>query len=800
MKRIFLGGLVLLLALLAACTPRLNEPDGASALVWINELHYDNDGDDVGEAVELAGVAGTDLTGWTLELYNGAGGTVYDTTSLSDTVPDQQDGFGTVAVSYPPNGLQNGSPDGLALVDASGGVVQFLSYEGTFEGADGAAAGLTSTDIGVAEGSNTAAGTSLQLTGTGESAADFSWTGSTEASFGQVNAGQIFGEGGGDGGEDDGGEGGGTDTGQCGDPATPIHAIQGSGETFDPAFGGTQTVEGVVTASFEGLSGFYLQEEAEDVDASPETSEGIFVFVDAAPDVTVGDVVRVTGTVAEFENSGTSQTQLTEPTDVVSCGAGVLPEPLELTLPFESGAGLEAYEGMLVTFPQALTIAEYFNYDRFGEIVLALPLPDQVLPFQPTAVEEPGSAEAAALADYIESARITLDDGRSSQNPASPRHPNGEPFTLDNTFRGGDTVENATGVLDHSFGRYRVQPTTGADYTRLNPRPETPEEVGGGLKVATFNVLNLFNGDGAGGGYPTPRGADDEDEYLRQQAKIVAALRLIDADIVGLVEIENDAAGEAGALADLVEALNAAGGDAYDYIDTGIIGTDEIRVALIYKPDAVTPVGDFAVLDSAVDERFIDTKNRPVLAQTFEAATGESGAGARLTVAVNHLKSKGSECGAGDDDPVQGNCNLTRTLAAEAMVDWLESDPTASGDPDFLIIGDLNAYDKEDPIDALRQGPDDTPGTADDYTDLSFAFEGELAYSYVFDGQFGYLDYALSSGTLTPQVTGATTWHINSPEPDLLDYDTSFNPPEFYAPTPYRSSDHDPVVVGLELQ
>ena len=790
MKRIFLGCLVLLLGFLASCAPGAEEPETGApeqveASVWINELHYDNDGDDVGEAVELAGVAGTDLTGWRLELYNGSDGTVYDTTNLAGTISNQQNGFGTVAVEYPQNGLQNGSPDALALVDVDENVVQFLSYEGTFEGTDGAAVGLTSTDIGVAEGSGTAAGTSLQLTGTGESAADFSWTDSAEASFGQVNAGQIFGEGGGDGGA----------VGQCGDPATPIHAIQGTGETFDPAFGGTQTVEGVVTASFEGLSGFYIQEEAEDVDASAGTSEGIFVFVDAAPDVMVGDVVRVTGTVAEFENSGTSQTQLAEPTDVVSCGAGVLPEAVALTLPFESVGGLEAFEGMLVTFPQALTIAEYFNYDRFGETVLALPLPDQVLPFQPTAVEEPGSAEAAALADYLESARITLDDGRASQNPASPRHPNGELFTLENTFRGGDTVANATGVLDHSFGRYRLQPTTGADYTPLNPRSETPDEVGGSLKVASFNVLNLFNGDGAGGGYPTPRGADDEDEYLRQQAKIVAALRLIDADIVGLVEIENDAAGEAGALDDLVEALNAVGGDAYAYIDTGEIGTDEIRVALVYKPDAVTPVGDFAILDSTVDERFIDTKNRPVLAQTFEDA-----AGARLTVAVNHLKSKGSECGAGDDDPEQGNCNLTRTQAAEAMVDWLAADPTASGDPDVLIIGDLNAYDKEDPIDALLQGSDDTPETTDDYTDLSFAFEGERTYSYVFDGQFGYLDYALSSATLTPQVTGATTWHINSPEPDLLDYDTSFNPPEFYAPTPYRSSDHDPVVVGVALQ
>src|SRR5690606_10687993 len=126
-------------------------------------------------------------------------------------------------------------------------------------------------------------------------------------------------------------------------------------------------------------------------------------------------------------------------------------------------------------------------------------------------------------------------------------------------------------------------------------------------------------------------------------------------------------------------------------------GTDAIRQALIYKPATVTPLGDFALLDSDVDDRFDDTSNRPVLAQTFR----DNQTGGVFTVAVNHLKSKGSACGAGDDDPEQGNCNLTRTLAAEAMVDWLAGDPTGSGDEDFLIIGDLNAYDKEDPIDVL---------------------------------------------------------------------------------------------------
>lgn len=149
-----------------------------------------------------------------------------------------------------------------------------------------------------------------------------------------------------------------------------------------------------------------------------------------------------------------------------------------------------------------------------------------------------------------------------------------------------------------------------------------------------------------------------------------------------------------------------------------------------------------------------------------------------------------------------GNCNITRLLAAEAMVDWLATDPTGSGDPDFLIIGDLNSYDKEDPIDAILAGSDDLLGSGDDYTDLAFAFGGEFAYNYLFNGQFGYLDYALANNALVGQVTGVTAWHINADEPDILDYDTTFKQDAqdaLYEPNAYRASDHDPVIVGLNL-
>ena len=158
--------------------------------VFINEIHYDNTGADSGEAVEVAGPAGTDLTGWSVVLYNGSNGTVYDTIALSGTIPDQDSGYGTL--SFPRAGIQNGSPDGLALVDASSNVVQFLSYEGSFTAVGDAADGMTSTDIGVSENGSGPVGESLQLTGTGTTYEDFTWAASQPNTLGTVNTGQIF--------------------------------------------------------------------------------------------------------------------------------------------------------------------------------------------------------------------------------------------------------------------------------------------------------------------------------------------------------------------------------------------------------------------------------------------------------------------------------------------------------------------------------------------------------------------------------------------------------------------------------
>ncbi|SDH30684.1 ExeM/NucH family extracellular endonuclease [Agrococcus jejuensis] len=559
--------------------------------------------------------------------------------------------------------------------------------------------------------------------------------------------------------------------------ATLVSAIQGAGAS-SPIVGQTVQVEAVVTAVHPGLVGgttgtgtFAVQEELADQDSNPATSEGIYVEATTAAmaSVAVGQQVRLEGVVSEQYG----RTHVDMSAMILCAEVGETIEPTAIELPL---ANAEAFEGMLVTMPQDLAVLETYRFAQYGEISIGTERQ-----FQPTALATPGSAEATAIAASNAANRIILDDARTAQNANPALHPNGQPFTLDNLFRGGDTLTNVTGILDYGFSAWRIQPTEGADVTSSNPRPDVPV-VGGDLQVASFNVLNYFTTLGS-------RGARNATEFDRQESKIVSAILELDADIVGLLEIENN---DGFALDTLVAALNEEAGDPgrYAALDTGTIGTDEITTALIYQPDAVTPEGSYALLDSNVDPRFDTTRNRPSLIQTF--ATNDTGA--LLTVSVNHLKSKGSEC-SGDPDlgDGAGNCNVTRTDAAAALADYLANDPTGAGTDNVLILGDLNSYDHEQPITTLE-----TAG----YTDLLEAFQGEEAYTYVFDGQLGYLDYALAGPGLGDQVVDAAAWTANSDEVPIIDYSTQYKQPAqqaIFAPDAYRASDHDAVLVGLTL-
>lgn len=748
--------------------------------VFINEIHYDNASTDSGEAIEIAGPAGTDLSGWSVVLYNGntpAAAVTYDSDALSGTIPDQGGGFGTVSLSYPSNGIQNGGNDAIALVDGLGAVVQFLSYEGVATASNGPAAGMTSTDIGVVETGSDPAGYSLQLVGSGTAYGDFTWQAPAAQSFGAVNAGQSFGG-------DGGGGGGGGGGFSCGAPATLISAVQGSGASA--AITGAVTIEGVVVADFQGstgLGGFYVQEEPADEDGVAETSEGIFVYSNT--EVAVGDVVRIAGTAGEFSG----QTQISNLTNLAVCASGNTSiVPTEVALPFAAAGFAERYEGMLVRFPQQLSVTNTYTLGRYGEVLLS----SGGRLIQPTQNSAPGAAaNAAQVANDLN--QIVLDDANNQQNRDPIVYP-GTGLTAFNTLRGDDSVTGLTGVLGEGFGAYRVQPTVAPLFVADNPRTAAPELPGtGSLRVASFNVLNYFNGDGNGGGFPTSRGAETPEEFARQRDKIIAAITAMRADVVGLIEIENDGYGADSAIADLVDGLNEAApaGTRYAFVHPGVaaIGTDQIAVGFAYRVETVEPLGSAAILDSSVDPLFNDQRNRPALAQTFrEIANGE-----RFTAVINHFKSKGSACTAeGDPDTGdgQGNCNITRTNAATALAGWLATDPTGSQDPDVLILGDLNSYAMEDPIAVLAGAG---------YHNL----EGPDAVSYSFGGQWGTLDYALANAALAAQVTGAAPWAINADEPIALDYNSNFKSPaqqsSLYNADPYRSSDHDPVVVELAL-
>ena len=570
----------------------------------------------------------------------------------------------------------------------------------------------------------------------------------------------------------------------------PIHEVQGAGAE-SPLVNQRVAIEGVVVGDFQNaseLKGFYVQQEDATVDGDPATSEGIFVYDGGnGSDVKLGDRVRVTGQVREFNGL----TELVGPLQVSVLASGVaLPTPAGISLPLASADALERYEGMRVQLRQTLTVNEVYNLGRYGEVLLS----SGGRQMTPTNVVAPGE-QAKAMQARNDLDRILLDDGRSGQNPDPIRYPAPE-LSAYNSLRVGDRTSAIDGVLDYSAGSYRIQPLQTPTFEAANPRPAQPA-VEGRLRVASFNVLNYFNGDGKGGGFPTSRGANTAEEVQRQKAKIVAAILASKADIVGLMEIENDGYGEFSAIADLVNGLNASlpQGQRYAFVNPNRakLGSDEIAVGLIYRGDKVRIYRSAAVLDSSVNPEFDDTRNRPTLAQTFQEING----GERLTIAVNHLKSKGSACdGDPDTGDGQGNCNLTRARAAQALVDWLAGDPTGAKEPDRLIIGDLNSYAKEDPVNVIRGAG---------YTDLVARQAGAgKGYSYVFSGQSGYLDHALANASLARQVRGAVEWHINADEPRVLDYNVEFKTPRqqdsLYNAEPYRASDHDPVVIGIDLR
>jgi uncharacterized protein len=571
-------------------------------------------------------------------------------------------------------------------------------------------------------------------------------------------------------------------------------------------------VEGVVVGDFQGadrMNGFSV--EAPSPSSDPNASRGVFVDESTVTSTAVnaGDLVSVTGTVREKAG----QTLVDTISDVTICGQVAPPAPVAIGFPVTNPTDLEKYEGMLVTVPQMMTVTETFGLGRYG----ALDLASDGRVFNPTNGQG-GSSTANALRE------LRMDDTRFGQNP------NPIPYLssagTDGTRRVGDTITNLTGILvqryDQGFTtatssdtvQYRLEPTTAPTFTAANPRPTSPT-VAGSIRVSGANVLNFFTTLKRASADPActnpvnnssslARGAESCLEFTRQRAKIVAMLKELNADVFGLMELENNGSGASSAIQNLTDALNAAiGTETYKVVPDPAsgVGTDAIKVGLIYKPAVLDLVGS-----SASDTNSV--YSRPPVAQTFRTSGANP---ATFSVVVNHFKSKGSCPATGTDQPNQDNgqgCwNTLRLSQAQALKGFLETIKSNSADPDVLVIGDLNAYGIEDPINLLTTTGDYTPTGTGSSTPLPNPNPALVSlnlripllerYSFVFDGQSGYLDHALATSSLDAQVQGITEWHINADEPVVLDYNTNFKTDDRYAPTFYRASDHDPVLVGL---
>lgn len=546
------------------------------------------------------------------------------------------------------------------------------------------------------------------------------------------------------------------------DAPIAIGKVQGTGER-SPLVGQEVVVEGVVTTTpGKGLGGWFLQD-AGDGDAS--TSDALFVATGDTP--TAGQRVRVRGTVVEL-NAGNGTRTALQPTAVTPLGKGKVRSVAIAAPP----ADWERYENMRVRIAGPLTVAGTHRVDKYGELLANFGERLRT----PSDAAAPGEA-ARALAAENAQRMLRLDDASDEEQPASVWY-----LPKTGLPRTGSRLSKVEGVLDQRGGGYRLQLTAKPAFKRMAP-PSAPK-VGGDVRIAGLNLENFFNGDGKGGGFPTPRGARNPAELQGQLARLVATIRGLNPDIAALMEVENDGFGPESAISVLVDALNAGGGDWRAIVTDADQGGDQIRVGLIYRASRVSPVGTAATL---TDDLF-GTRNRPPLAQTFRAGVGAS-AGPAFTVVANHFKSKGcgNASGADADQKDGQSCwNATRTESARRLDAWLRTDPTGSGSDMTMIVGDLNAYSMEDPITTL---------TAAGWRDAFAGQRGPVPYSYVYDGLTGRLDHALLSPALAARLVDAAEWHSNADEPDSRGYQ---NRPGDRAP--WRSSDHDPLVVGFRLR
>jgi predicted extracellular nuclease len=604
-----------------------------------------------------------------------------------------------------------------------------------------------------------------------------------------------------------------------------IEQLQGTGAST--AYAGQPVVtRGVVTAAYPtgGFDGYYIQTPGTGGVLDPAThtaSDAVFVHSPATlASVSIGEYVQVTGTATEY--SGLTEV-LVDAGGVMPLTLGALKPPTAATVAYPADdAGRERLEGMLLAPQGPFTVTDNHNANQYGELGLAAgtaPL------LAPTSVGAVGSADYFATIAHNNAAAVTLDDGSSLNYLSAANQATPLPYlSLTDPVRVGSAVTfTRPVVLDFRNNVWAFQPTsqlTPADAGSVQPATFSntrggPADVGGDLRIGTFNVLNYFphpgtdrvgctfyndragnpitvnNSDAPGCGV---RGAARAEDFARQQAKIVAAINALGADVVSLEEIENSAKlglNRDTAVITLVTALNAAlGHDEWAYVPSpshlpAIADEDVIRTAFIYKKATVEPVGESAILIGSA--AFADAREPD--AQKFHALG--TAADDDFLVVSNHFKSKSGTGATGDNADAgdgAGAFNGDRTRQAQALVQFAHDQSVLDGTDRVFLVGDFNSYGHEDPVLAIE---------AAGYTSLDAA-TGKS--SYAFDGTVGSIDHIFASSSAAAVTTGTDVWNVNSVESVAFEYSRfNYNVTSLYDASPYRSSDHDPLLVGVRL-
>ncbi|MDN3679405.1 ExeM/NucH family extracellular endonuclease [Vibrio tapetis subsp. quintayensis] len=688
-----------------------------------------------------------------------------------------------------------------------------------------------------------------------------------------------------------------------------IGEVQGEGYSSPLITSGyTSTDEYLVTGVVSAVSktllkgGFFLFDA--DADGNAKTSDGVFVKTSApvSQDM-VGQQICVRAKVKE--DYGVTMLVPTDNKWEVKNASVVIPTPVELVRISSDGdtfrSTLERYEGMPVKLvkdmdsvaedDQNMRVSRTFGYDygsRRNNMVVAYKRPNM----QPNQEHAAGSAESKAQKSQNNDYRLIVDTDEAPGNGVVPFYPT---FSYDNHIRIDDSVIGLEGVIHYSYGDFRMMVTNTVDknaFIHNTPRQAKPKISTSttndrfAIKIATQNVLNYFNSPFGGdtNTHGENRGAENQEDFDRQQAKIVEAIYGLNADIVGLMEVENNGFGDRSAIKELLNAVNAKFSDdrysnrnnqnsihnRYTFVgfdsngDTVLdaldsVGGDAITTGLFYRPSKVSlKAGKVIPMPSQIGDPVVDDSGQPIVKSNGEMV--ESGrnyqrdsiaatfqvlnTGKEVTVAVNHLKSKGSTCnddwagwqewtsfdpkkGKVKDDDYQGSCENFRVAAAYQLGEQL-----AKMGGDQVVVGDMNSYANEDPMLVLTSNPTGKVLKAAANTFIgkkpqfgadgavitkTYGFinavgkkdaeHGKQSWSYSYNDEVGSLDHVLISKSLDSRMIDAVDWHINAAESTLFDYqgkykdndnDTNLNP--FYEKTAFRSSDHDSALISLSYR